>query len=134
MSPQKLLTSLRIYVGVLFALSLAIYSYLHIARKEGAPREYIVSVWRGGARQARVVVAADPEKQLGDAASEPGASLVIEDVIDEGPVLSSSPFLFGMSFVPGRDAIRAALGGRVAYATPDDLLKLGAYELFVPFG
>ena len=134
MSPRKLLACLRIYVGVLFALSIAIYSYLHIARKESAPREHIVSVWQGGERTARAVVASDPEKQLADAAAAPGATRVIEEVIDEGPVLSSSPFLFGMSFVPGRDAIRATLGSRTAYATPDDLLKLGAYELFVPFG
>lgn len=134
MSPRQLLTCVRIYVGALFVLSLSIYSYLHIARNSNVPREHIVSVWQGGERKARVAVASEPEKQLAKAAAEPGSTRVIEDVVDEGPVLSSSAFLFGMSFVPGRDAIRATLDGRVAYATPDDLLKLGAYELFVPFG
>jgi hypothetical protein len=123
----------RIYLGVLLAACSGLYGYLHIDRSEDAAHEHIVSVWQSGQRIARTMATANPELQLADVAREPGATRVIEDVIDEGPVLSSSPFLFGMSFVPGRDAIEASVRGRTAYATPDDLLKLGAYELFVPF-
>ncbi|MFZ5891828.1 MAG: hypothetical protein ACOY0T_12300 [Myxococcota bacterium] len=134
MSFERLFLCARVYLGVLLALCLLIFSYLHIDRRVPAPRMYIVSVWQGGQRTARIAVASHPEHQLADAASAAGASLVIEDVLDDGPVLSASPFLFGMSFVPGRDAIEARVRDKVAYATPDDLLKLGAYELFVPFG
>lgn len=134
MSVRQLLLCVRVYVGVLLVLSFAIYGYLHLDRKEDTSREYVVSVWKGGERTARVVVASEPEQQLGEAAAEEGATRVVEDVIDEGPVLSAAPFLFGVSFVPGRDGVRATLQGRAAYATPDDLLKLGAYELFFPFG
>jgi hypothetical protein len=36
--------------------------------------------------------------------------------------------LFGLSFVPGRDGIRATLDGRDAYLTPDDLMARGLYR------
>jgi hypothetical protein len=131
-SLERVLLWLRLYLGIAFALSVLLFLSLHIDR--ATPHKYIVSVWQGGARTARSVVTSNPETELAEAAAAAGATRVIEDVIGEGPVLFTSPFLFGMSFVPGRDAIEVTLRGRVAHATPDDLLKLGAYELFLPFG
>jgi len=129
---ERLFFGFRLYLGVLFGLSWLLYLSLHIDRQ--SPQKYIVSVWQGGARRARAVVTSNPEAALPEAAAAAGATRVIEDVLGEGPVLFTSPFLFGMSFVPGRDAIEVSFRDRVAHATPDDLLKLGAFELFLPFG
>lgn len=134
MSLERLYLCFRIYLGALLVACFAIYAYLHIDRRSHVPSKHIVSVWKAGQRVARSIAMSHPEQQLAAEASLPGATRVIEDVLDDGPVLSSAPFLFGMSFVPGRDAIEASIGARSVYATPDDLLKLGAYELFVPFG
>ncbi|MGC4095137.1 MAG: hypothetical protein QM756_45905 [Polyangiaceae bacterium] len=134
MSLSRLWLFVRVYLGVLLGGSLVLYVWLHVDRVETSPQKFIVSAWRGGSRIARSVVAKEPEQQLVHLANASGATRVIEEVLADGPVLALSPFLFGMSFVPGRDAIEATLRGHVVYATPDDLLKLGAYELSVPFG
>ena len=39
-----------------------------------------------------------------------------------------------MSFVAARDGVQASIDGRSAYATPDDLIKLGAYNSSLSFG
>jgi hypothetical protein len=45
---------------------------------------------------------------------------------------TASPF-FGWAFVAARDGVEVEYRGRVAYATRDDLLKLRAYDLWLPF-
>jgi hypothetical protein len=49
-------------------------------------------------------------------------------IVGEGPVLVSPDALFALSFVPGRDGIVAAIDGRTAYLTPDELLARQTYD------
>ena len=76
---------------------------------------------------------ANYRRVLPDAGPAPVTTRVVEEVVDEGPVLSLNPFLFGMSFVAARDGLRVQLGERVVYATPDDLLHQGAYNSSITF-
>ncbi len=133
MSFSRLLFWGRVYVAGLFFTSFALYAFLHLNRRQ-SPRASIVSVWQAARRTARAVVVKDPESTLSAESRREGATRTIDDVLDQGPVLSTQAVLFGMSFVPGRDGIEASYEGKSAYATPDDLLKLGAYELSIPFG
>jgi hypothetical protein len=132
-SVRALLRTFAGFALALFLVCLALTEYLSVHRGETA-KTNVVSVWQGGARRARTVVAEHPERALAEAASEPGATRVVEEVLDDGPVLSLSPFLFGMSFVAARDGVQASIDGRTAYATPDDLIQLGAYNSSISFG
>jgi len=90
----------------------------------------IASVWKDGALVLRSVLpnawATDPalEKALADS----GGELVREIVIADGPVLTTPELAFGLSFVPGKDGVKATLGDQTAYVTPDDLLVRQAYD------
>jgi hypothetical protein len=111
---------------------------LHV--DETHPRRVIASVWSGGQLIARSVFAppegADPslDPSLEGAsveaalASHPGATLVHERVVGEGPVLAWFEPVLAMSFVPGRDGLVLTLDGRTEYVTPDDLLARQAYD------
>ncbi len=133
MSARTLLKLLAVYAALLAAACVALAVWLHAARS-GPPLRSIVSAWQGGRRIARSVVSAQPERALADYAARPGVTRVTEDVLDEAPLLSTSPFLFGMSFVPARDGIEVIYKDKAALATPDDLLKMGAYNAALSFG
>jgi len=127
---MKRLTVPRLFA--LFALlllvsTLGLEHYLRVDRS-GSVKRTIVSTWVGGKRRSRAVVTRDVEGALSQKAREQRAMRVAEDVVDEGPVLSTQPVIFGASFVPGRDGVEARYDGRVAYATVDDLLALQAYN------
>jgi len=121
-----------LFALVLLGASLGLEHYLRVDR-QGAVKRTIISSWVAGQRRSRVVVDGDAPGPLGD---EPGRARFVgaEDVLDEGPVLSTHPILFGASFVPGRDGVEAHYDGRVAYATVDDLLALQAYNHPVELG
>jgi hypothetical protein len=135
LSPRDLGLLFRAYVAVLLGLCLLLALYLSVERDEERPERSIVSVWAAGARKARAVVEGDPGRALAEVwEGKRGTTRVIEEVIDEGPVLSVSPILFGGGFVAGADGVKVSLGDKVAYATVDDLHKLGAYDHFYKIG
>jgi hypothetical protein len=116
-----------LFAVVLLAASLGLEHYLRVDR-DGSVKRTIVSTWAGGKRRSRAVVKSGVEGTLAREARQQRAIRVAEDVLDEGPVLSLSPVIFGASFVPGRDGVEARYDKRVAYATVDDLLALQAYN------
>ncbi len=131
MSPRALFRLARVYLLVLLAACFALSWWLGVPHAARKPLFSIVSVWQGGIRGARAVVEQNAENALRPKRFQ---RVVIEDVVATGPVLSTRWLLFGSAFVPGRDGIEAHYRGRVAYATIDDLVKLGAYDSWVPFG
>src|SRR6185369_3172807 len=133
---MKRLTVPRLFA--LFAVSLLVATlglehYLRVDRS-GSVKRTIVSTWVGGKRRSRAVVTREVEGALAQKAREQRALRVAEDVVDEGPVLSTQPLIFGASFVPGRDGVEARYEDRVAYATVDDLLALQAYNRTLELG
>jgi len=95
------------------------------------PLAIVGSVWSDGAIIAHSVVSRAGERDQGlDAAlaSHPGATLVYENIVAEGPVLTWFDWALALSFVPGRDGISASIDGKTAYLTPDELLNHQAYD------
>ena len=139
MSLRSLARLLAAYLTLLLILSLLLEKGLGVAR-DHAPRRSIVSRWSGGVRRARIVIAAgdDAAGRIDEALAKQAQRWrglgAVEDVLDDGPVLSRNSFLFGASFVPARDGVEVTYEGRVAYATIDDLLALKAYDHAVVIG
>jgi len=131
LSLRGLLRLARLYLVVLLSLCLALIVHLGVNPAASSPQRSIVSGWSGGVRNERVIVTEGAERVLKDSRE---SSVVIEDVVDEGPVLTTSPLLFGWAFAPGRDGVEVRYRGRVAVATPDDIVKLGAYDRWLPLG
>jgi hypothetical protein len=126
------------YLAILLLVSLVLAKALGV-RRSHEPLRSFVSAWAGGVRRARIVVPAGPDAaRLIDQAlardSRPGRMGVVEDVLDDSPVLSTNSFLFGASFVPARDGVEVSCDDRVASATVDDLLALKAYDHPLIFG
>jgi hypothetical protein len=134
MTPRTLLRLLGIWLAVLIACSVLIFFSVRIDRTQAPTGPYLVSVWERGTRVARTVVASDPEHALQVAAERPGAQRIIERVVDSAPILWRSWLLLGHSLVPAQDGLSASYKGRTAYATPNDLLKLEAYERTMALG
>ena len=124
---RKLWSGLAVYAAVLLASGVALYLTLAVDRDPDAPVETIVSVWRNGERVAREVTSDDASDTLVSLVRSQGGERVREEVLDEAPVLTTSSPLFAASFVSARDGVKVVVGDRVAYATPDDLLKHKAY-------
>jgi hypothetical protein len=86
-------------------------------------------VWKDGALVARAVLpsagAKDPriERALAE-----GGELVSEMIVGEAPVLVAPEIALAMSFVAGKDGVKATLGDVTAYVTPDDLLARQVYD------
>jgi hypothetical protein len=101
-------------------------------REDGAHlRAVVASVWSGGELIARATLAHPDDRDARlEAALEahPGATLVHEDIVGEGPVPPWLAPLQAISFVPGRDGLSLTLGDRTEYVTPDDLLARRAYD------
>lgn len=128
MKPRSLALFLASYVAILGVVCAAVRwtTSLH----PPVHPEVLASVWKGGSLVVRVVLpnesARDP--QIDDALREPGSELVLETVVAESPVVTSSPYLLGISLVTARDGVRATLGDKTAYVTPDDLLSRQVYD------
>ena len=134
MTPRTLLRLLAIWLGVLSLCSVLIFCSVRLDRARAAQGPYLVSVWERGERSARAVVVSDPERALEEAAARGGAQRVIERIVDSAPIFGHSWLLLGMSMVPAQDGLSATYQGRTAYASPDDLRKLEAYELTFALG
>jgi hypothetical protein len=96
------------------------------------PTRVIASVWRGGEKMARAVLAHagdhDPTLDAALATNPATGTLVYEAPVGEGPVLVHPEAAFAMSFVPGTDGVAATIGDRTEYLTPDDLRSRQAYD------
>jgi hypothetical protein len=113
-------------VVALLCIALRVHVGLHPPEKG----EAIASVWSEGKlvyREALPSVDA-PSPGLAQALEKSRGRLVHEVVIAEGPMWTWSEMVLGLSLVAGRDGVRATLGDRVAYVTPDDLLSAQAYD------
>jgi hypothetical protein len=126
----RVATLSRIAAAGALALLVASLGLEHALRvdRHGSVKRTIVSVWQGGVRRARTVVEKNPNHVLLSEARAMRGMRVAEDVIDEGPVLSTEAIIFGASFVPLKDGVEARYDDRVAYATLDDLLAHKAYD------
>ena len=136
MTPRTLLRLLATWCGALSLCSLVIFCSVRIDRARAASGPYLVSVWQGGARSARKVVASEPELKLAlvEESARPGARRTVEQIVDSAPVLGHSWLVLGFSLVPAQDGLSATYQGRTAYASPDDLRELEAYEFTIPLG
>lgn len=95
------------------------------------PLGVVASVWVSGQLVGRAVLAhgADHDATLDRAIeAHPGATLVHESVVAEGPVLMRPSIALALSLVPGRDGLAVTWAGRTEYLTPDDLLAHQAYD------
>lgn len=133
---RRLLLVLALWCAGLAALSLTLFRTLRLDRSTAARGPYVVSVWQGGTRVARSVVATSPaaSSALQVEAAEPGAERIVESILDSAPLFAWNELLLAGSIAPGRDGVSASYGGKTAYATPDDLRKLEAYEPTVQVG
>ena len=136
MTPRTLLRLLGIWCGVLSLCSLLIFCSVRIDRTRSATGPYLVSVWERGARSARKVVASEAELKLAlaEEGARPAAQRTVEQIVDSAPIFGHSWLVLGFSLVPAQDGLSATYAGRTAYASPDDLRELEAYELTIPLG
>ncbi|HEY4156750.1 MAG TPA: hypothetical protein VGM29_01590 [Polyangiaceae bacterium] len=133
MTLERLLRILAVYSVVLAVCALGLVWFLRVDRSRAPRGPYIVSLWRGGNRLARAVVAADPEHATLDGETR-GATRLIEQLIDDAPILAKDPLIFAGSLVSARDGLSVSYRGKTAYATPTDIERLDAYEAHVQFG
>lgn len=115
------------YVAVLAVCSLALMRTVAVDRKPAQPAAKVVSLWMNGQRVARAVTEGDAAKLLREREGERGVSRVVEEVLDEAPILAKNAVVFGGSFVPAHDGVKLEFRGKTVYATPDDLQKVRAY-------
>jgi hypothetical protein len=95
------------------------------------PRGVVASVWSDGNLVARARLAREGQDDASlDAAiaARPGAALVYETIVGEGPVIVQPEVALALSLVPGRDGLAATWRGRTEAVTPDDLLARQAYD------
>jgi hypothetical protein len=119
---------------------LAVHHAYALDGDEAHPRAVVTSVWHDGKLLARAVTELAQDERLlrttpgGDAklqaamAANPGATLVRESVVAEGPVATWSEAALALSFVSGHDGVGATFADRTAFLTPDDLLARQAYD------
>jgi hypothetical protein len=130
-SPAALFLLARVYVTLLVGSCLGLMLWLGVDHAATRPEFSIVSVWQDGVRRRRALVQSGAPIPLH---ADQSQTVVIEDVVDTGPLPWSSAPILAMSLVAGRDGIEATYRGRTAYATTDDLMKLGAYDRLAPIG
>jgi hypothetical protein len=134
MTPRDLARVLVSYVLALALVSLVMWRALRLDRAHAPTGTTIVSVWQGGARIARSVATGDAGHVLEVEGARPGATRTVEQLVDSAPMWSLSRLIFGASVAPVRDGVSVTYQGRAAYATPDDLLKVEAYESTLQIG
>jgi hypothetical protein len=118
-------------VAAFFALLVIACGVVHWVASLHAPspREVVTSVWRAGELVARAVThEGKPRDERVVQALAAGGDLALETIVGEAPVLTWPDVALGLSLVPGKDGIKATLGDRTAYVTPDDLLARQAYD------
>jgi hypothetical protein len=90
----------------------------------------IATVWKDGEIVLRVVLphATLRDARVDQALAQSGGELASEVIVADGPILAGNDLAVGMSFVAGKDGIKATLGNDTAYVTPDDLLVRQVYD------
>src|SRR5450432_3804313 len=114
-----------------FALAVAVLIIHREASLHPLPQgDVIASVWKEGQLIERVVLgdARQHDARLDRAVSERGGEIVLEKVVADGPILQSPPVVLGVSLVAGHDGVRATLGDKTVYVTPDDILSRQLYD------
>lgn len=134
MTPERLLRVALSYLLALTVVSCALYRVIRLDRTRAPARLSIVSVWQAGVRTARRVVSGDATHVLEAEGRAPGATRVVEPILDSARILPLGRLVFGASIAPARDGVSVSFNGRTAYLTPDDLLKLEAYESTLQLG
>jgi hypothetical protein len=118
-------------VSAFFALLVIACGVVHWVASLHAPspREVVTSVWRAGELVARAVThEGKPRDERVVQALAAGGDLALETIVGEAPILTWPDVALGLSLVPGKDGVKATLGDRTAYVTPDDLLSRQAYD------
>jgi hypothetical protein len=133
---RVLLRLLAAYAAVLTLCALCVFWYVRLDRARAPRGPVLVSIWRHGERSARV---AKPDESSAVRAliaegAEAGSTRVVEQIVDFAPILALGRVVFAASIAPARDGVSATYQGRTAYLTPDDLLKLEAYEAILDYG
>ena len=131
MTTRSLVRLLAAYLVGLVVVCVVVRSVVGLHIDPQRRGEVIASVWAKGALVARSVVAApgDRDATLDAAmAATPGATLVHEQVVAEGPIATRPELAFAMSLVAGKDGVKATRAGATAYVTPDDLLSRQGYD------
>ncbi|HEY2510787.1 MAG TPA: hypothetical protein VGI39_08025 [Polyangiaceae bacterium] len=118
MSPRSLA---RILIGYVLGLALVCALVRHAFALREVDGAAIWSGWRGGELVGRVA-------EGGALPRAPGMTLTQEQVVAEGALWTVFEPVFAVSVVAGRDGVKATLGDRTAYVTPDDLLARQAYD------
>jgi hypothetical protein len=129
MKARPLMWALVVWAGAVAIACVAVHRAF--ALSVGGAGAVVASVWTGGQIVGRAVLsrAGDHDASLdGALAAHPGATLVYESVVGEGPVLLRPTAAFCLSLVPGRDGLVATFDGETAYLTPDELLARQAYD------
>ena len=136
MTLRGLLELLAAYCAALVLCSLVVFGSVRLNRARVPSGPVLVSIWERGERKARNVEPDEPSavRALLAEAAEEGATRVVEQIVDSAPILPFGRLVFAASIAPARDGVSATYQGRTAYLTPDDLLKLEAYEAILPFG
>ncbi|MEO6599027.1 MAG: prenyltransferase/squalene oxidase repeat-containing protein [Polyangiaceae bacterium] len=129
MTPRQLVRVLAVWACALVAASIVLYYRVSVDRAASSG-PYVVSVWRGGERVARAVAPdqSAAEHALEGETRERGAQRVIDQIADSAPIFGHAAWLLGSSVATNRDGVSVVYQGHTAYATPDDLHKLEAYE------
>jgi hypothetical protein len=119
MTPRTLARIAAAYLAIAITVFLAVRSHVSLAPLADGP--VVESWWKDGKLYARRV------KKPGEPVTgfRSGETIVEEQVVAEAP-LSKALLMF--SLVPGRDGLRAELGGKTVYVTVDDLLSQQAYD------
>jgi hypothetical protein len=133
---RRLIWVLGVYVAVLAACSVLLFCVIRLDRSGSARGPTLVNIWKGGVRSARSVVPSEAAaaQALRDEEAAPGATRIVEQIVDSAPILPLGRLVFAASVAPVRDGVSATYHGQTAYLTPDDLLKLEAYEGNVSLG
>ena len=136
MTLRGLLRLLAAYCVALALCSLVVFWCVRLDRTRAPRGPVLVSIWEHGERKARVAEPDEPSavRALLAEAAEAGATRVVEQIVDSAPILPFGRLVFAASIAPARDGVSATYQGRTAYLTPDDLLKLEAYEAILDYG
>ncbi len=121
----------RFLAAYFFALAVAVLIIHREASLHPLPQgDVIASVWKEGQLIERVVLAdaRQHDARLERAVSERGGEIVFEKIVADGPILQSPPVVLGISLVAGHDGLRATLGDKTVYVTPDDILSRQLYD------
>ncbi len=119
MTFRSLARLLGAYFAILVVACVVVRWWVSLRVVDG---EVITSAWKKGQITTRLV-----NRKMADA-SFAGIEVVDEKVVAEGPLVTSPEAVFAMSIVSSRDGVKATLGDKTAYVTPDELLARQAYD------